>query len=69
MKLEEEKLRRIAMKEEEATQLLHRGARGLQKLWRGKVAREHFDKLKKKKGKGKGAKGKGSKAKAKKSKK
>ena len=77
MKLEEEKLRRVAMKEEEATQLLHRGARGLQKLWRGKVAREHFDKLKnksKKKNailldKGKGAKGKGSKSKAKKSKK
>jgi len=74
MRLEEEKLRRVAMKEEEASQLLHRGARGLQKLWRGKVAREHFDKLKnkskkKKKGKGKGAKDKSSKSKAKKSKK
>lgn len=67
MKLEEEKLQRIAAKEEEATQLLHQGARGLQKLFRGFVGRQQYEKLKKKgKKKGKGKKGKGGKKKAKK---
>lgn len=59
IKVEEEKFRRVAVKEEEAMQLLHQGARGVQKLWRGMVAREQFTKLKKKsKKKGKGKKGK-----------
>lgn len=67
MKLEEEKLQRIAAKEEEATQLLHQGARGLQKLFRGFVGRQQYEKLKKKgKKKGKGKKGKGGKKKSKK---
>ena len=59
IRLEHEKLRRVAEKEEEATQLLHQGARGLQKLFRGLVARKQVDKLKKQKSKKKSKKGKG----------
>jgi chromosome segregation ATPase len=67
IKLEEERLRNVLAKEEAATKLLHKGACGLQKLWRGVVAREQFAKLKKKKkGKGKKGKGKGKKGKSKK---
>lgn len=66
MKLEEEKLQRVAVKEEEAVQLLHQGASGLQKLFRGFIGRKEYEKMKKKgKKKGKG-KGKGGKKKAKK---
>ena len=59
IKFEEEQLQRIAKKEEEAKQLLHQGARGLQKLFRGLVARKLVDKLKKQKSKKKAKKGKG----------
>ena len=58
MVLEEEKLRRVAAKEEEATQMLNQGARGVQKLFRGMIARRAFHKLKKQKSKKKGKKGK-----------
>lgn len=58
MELEEEKLRRVAAKEEEATQMLNQGDRGIQKLFRGMIARRAFHKLKKQKSKKKGKKGK-----------
>lgn len=58
MKLEAEKLKLVAAKEEEAKQLLHNGACALQKLWRGLVTREQVEKLKKQKSKKKKGKGK-----------
>jgi hypothetical protein len=54
--LEETKLHLVAVQEEKAINLLHHGARGLQKLWRGRVARENFAKLEKKKKQKKGKK-------------
>lgn len=50
-RLEEEKLRLVAEKEDEAMSILHAGATQMQKLWRGKQARVAYDKMKKKKGK------------------
>ena len=50
-RLEEEKLRLVAEKEDEAMSILRLGAMQMQKLWRGKQARVAYDKMKKKKGK------------------
>ena len=51
-RLEEEKLRLVAEKEDEAMSILHTGATQMQKLWRGKQARVAYAaKMKKKKGK------------------
>lgn len=50
-RLEEEKLRLVAEKEDEAMSILRLGATQMQKLWRGKQARVAYDKMKKKKGK------------------
>lgn len=51
-RLEEEKLRLVAEKEDEAMSILRLGATQMQKLWRGKQARSSYvAKMKKKKGK------------------
>lgn len=47
-RLEEEKLRLVAEKEEEAMGILHTAATQMSKLWRGQQARASFAKMKKK---------------------